>query len=118
VYVQLLEEPPGQDHLVHRLAGQHPGLLRRRVQHLLREQGADAAGRAVQHPHRLLRRPAPGGRRGLPQLRRRQEAGVRVHRAAGQGLHRRRPHLRGRGRGAGRHVQEGQPRLPVLIDDI
>jgi len=69
-YVQLLEEPPGRDRLVHRVAGQHPRLPGRRVQRLLREQAADSAGRAVQHPHRLLRRPPPRGRRRLPQLRR------------------------------------------------
>jgi hypothetical protein len=111
-YVQLLEEPPGRHHLVHRVAGQHPRLLRRRVQRLLREQAADAAGRAVQHPHRLLRRPPPRGRRGLPQLHRRRE--VRLQHAAGSGLHRRRAHFQGRRRRAGRHVQEGQLRLQLL----
>ena len=101
---------------MHRVAGEHRGVVRGRVQRLLREQAADAAGRAVQHPQGLLRRPAPGGRRRVHQLRGRQEAGqVRLHHAAGQVLHPPRPHLQGRRHRAGRLVQEGQPRLPLHL---
>uniref|UniRef100_A0A453SDQ6 Uncharacterized protein n=1 Tax=Aegilops tauschii subsp. strangulata TaxID=200361 RepID=A0A453SDQ6_AEGTS len=114
VCAQLLEGPPGEDHRLHRQPGQHPGLPRRGVPLLLRQQDPYPAGRAVQHPDRLLRRPAARGRRRLHQRHRRQEGEVRLHRLPGQGVRRRRAHLRVRRRRAGRHVEEGQLRLPLL----